>query len=230
MEQNEYCIWSVFEPLDARKLGTHLNALPGARERIAAGDIEIVPQSQWRVGHGAADLQQLVRGWEAKLDSAVTRGLDGMRVNVNAAWWQDPRLERNLDTSEDAFSRLIANRRVIVLCAYPPAINRTEEIHEAGYSHRFAIARRTGNWQVVETPELRRARADIKRIDADLQRHVTQRTRELAIAEMTESRRLTPLIAPKRPSGCGEQRSHSATSNSGWSGWQSFRRPKGALR
>ena len=62
LEQNEFCIWGVFDPLDIEEVRSALDsALPGAGDRIAAGDIEIVPQSQWHLGDGAADLQQMVR-------------------------------------------------------------------------------------------------------------------------------------------------------------------------
>ena len=48
LEQNEFCIWGVFDPLDGQEARVALDeALPDTRARIAAGDIEIVPQSQW---------------------------------------------------------------------------------------------------------------------------------------------------------------------------------------
>jgi PAS domain S-box-containing protein len=183
LEQNEFCVWGVFDPLDKQQARDALErALPGADARLAAGDIEIVPQSQWYRGDGVNDLQQLVRDWEAKLEKALARGCAGMRVNVNAAWLveRDP---RNLDAYEDEFSGLIANRRMILLCAYPLAVNHAAEIFDAGYTHRFAIARRHGNWQVVETPELRQARANMKRLNAELERRAIERTEELATAD-----------------------------------------------
>jgi PAS domain S-box-containing protein len=168
LEQNEFCIWVVFDPLDEQEARNALeSALPGTSERIAAGDIEIVPQSQWHVGDGVADLQQLVRDWEEKLNHALARGNAGTRVNVNAAWLAE-RDARNLDAYEDEFSALIANRRIIMLCAYPLAIDSAAESLDAGYTHRFAIAKQNGNWHVVETPELRRARAEVKRLNAEL--------------------------------------------------------------
>jgi PAS domain S-box-containing protein len=168
LEQNEFCIWGVFDPLDGQEARVALDeALPDTRARIAAGDIEIVPQSQWYRGDGATDLQPLVRSFQEKLTRALARGYAGMRVNVNAAWLAE-RDKRNLDVYEDEFSALIANRRVIMLCAYPIAIDRSAEILDPGYTHRFAIARQNGKWQVVETPELRQARAEVKRLNGEL--------------------------------------------------------------
>jgi PAS domain S-box-containing protein len=168
LEQNEFCIWGVFDPLDGQQVRAALNgALPDTSARIAAGDIEIVPLSQWHRGDGAADLQQLARSWEEKLDKALAKGYAGMRVNVSAAWLAESD-QRNLDGYEDEFSALIAHRRIVMMCAYPLAVDSAAEILNAGYTHRFAIARQNGNWQVVETPELRQARAEVKRLRAQL--------------------------------------------------------------
>src|ERR1700733_7200093 len=84
LEQNEFCIWGVFDPLDEQEARNGLEyALPGAKIHIAAGDIEIVPQSQWYRGDSVHDLQHLVRDWEAKLGKALAAGYAGMRVNAN---------------------------------------------------------------------------------------------------------------------------------------------------
>ena len=129
---------------------------------------------------------KLVRDWEEKLHRALARGYAGMRVNVNAAWLAE-RDRRNLDAYEDEFSALIANRRIILLCAYPLAIDDATEIPDAGYTHRFAIARQNGNWQVVETPELRRARAEVKHLHAALAAADIHRSREAAALHQAEA-------------------------------------------
>jgi PAS domain S-box-containing protein len=168
LEQNEFCLWGVFDPLDAQEARNALEgALPDTSGRIAAGDIQIVPQSQWHRGEGAADPQQLVRDWDEKLSRALAKGYAGMRVNLSAAWLAE-RGKRNLDAYEDEFSALVANRRMIMVCAYPLAVDSAVESLNAGYTHRFAIARQTGDWQLVETPELRQARADVKHLSAEL--------------------------------------------------------------
>lgn len=46
LEQNEFCIWGVFDPLEEQEAMEALeDALPGAKARLAAGDIEFVRQS-----------------------------------------------------------------------------------------------------------------------------------------------------------------------------------------
>jgi PAS domain S-box-containing protein len=97
-----------------------------------------------------------------------------MRVNVNPVWLAK-KDHRDLDACEKALGRLIANRRIIMSCAYPLAIRHTQEIPEAGYSHRFAIARQQGDWKIVETPELSETRAIVKRLTAELERCDTER-------------------------------------------------------
>jgi PAS domain S-box-containing protein len=186
LEQNEFCMWGVFDPLGGQEARIALDeALSGASARITAGDIEIVPQSQWYRGDGAADLQPLVRCLQEKLNWALARGYTGMRVNVNAAWLAE-RDKRNLDVYEDEFSALIANRRIIMLCAYPLAIDRAAEILDAGYTHRFAIARQNGNWQVFETPESRQARAEVKRLNMELAAADLDRRKEVVARQRAE--------------------------------------------
>jgi len=184
LEQNEFCVWGVFDPLDEHRAQEALErALPSALTRLAAGDIEIVPESRWCHGGDAHGIPQLVRDWEAKLEKALARGCAGMRVNVSATWLAR-RDRRNQDAYEDEFAELIANRRIIMLCSYPLAVDRAAAIFDAGYTHRFAIAKRNGTWLVVETPELSQARADVKQLTEELDRRAGERTAELRAADI----------------------------------------------
>jgi PAS domain S-box-containing protein len=187
LEQNEFCVWAVFDPLDWQEARIALDeALSGTSARIAAGHIEIVPQSQWYRGDGVADLQRSVRSLQEKLNWALARGYAGMRVNVSAACLA-ARGRRDLDAYEDEFSALIAHRRMIVLCAYPLEISQAAEIFDAGYTHRFAIARQHGNWQVVETPELSQARAEVKHLHTELAAADTGRRHDAAALYRAEA-------------------------------------------
>jgi PAS domain S-box-containing protein len=169
LEQHEFCVWETFDPLDPHEAKIALDgALPGAGARLAAGDIEIVPR-------------QRVRDYEAKLQKALAKGYEGMRVNVNGTRLAG-RDRQSADANGEEFSRLIANRPMILLCSYPLKVDRAAEILKAGYVHRCAIARKNGNWHVVETPELRQARENVQRLRVELERRATERTEERAKA------------------------------------------------
>ncbi len=184
LEHNEFCVWRVFDPLDAKEARNALErVVPGCDQRLAAGDIEIVPQSEW------------YRDWEAKLDNALAKGYAGMRVNVDAA-----------SLAPTDFSGLIINRRMILLCAYPLSVKHAAEIFDAGHTHRFAIARRNGNWQVVETPELSEARAEVRRLNAELGQRAIERTEELSVANSDKKHKAAALLrAQQALQVCGER-------------------------
>src|SRR5207302_9602423 len=63
---------------------------------------------------------------------------------------------------------------------YPLGASRATEIFDVARAHEFAIARRHGNWEVLESPDLRQANAAIRKLNEDLEQRVDRRTRELA--------------------------------------------------
>jgi C4-dicarboxylate-specific signal transduction histidine kinase len=46
-------------------------------------------------------------------------------------------------------------------------------------THQFVLARRHGNWEVVETAALKRAKAEIQRRNDELEQRVVERTNQL---------------------------------------------------
>ena len=87
LEHNEFCMWVTCEPLRAEEARHALRqAVPDADRHLAAGDIEIVPHTQWYLKDGVFDPQQVMHGWHAKLAQALTRGYVGLRANGNEAW------------------------------------------------------------------------------------------------------------------------------------------------
>jgi signal transduction histidine kinase len=84
---------------------------------------------------------------------------------------------------------------MIMLCAYPLAASSAAEVLDVARIHQFTVARRKGEWEVIETPELKQAKAEIKRLNEELEQRVLERTRELAVIneelkqEITERKR-----------------------------------------
>jgi PAS domain S-box-containing protein len=83
---------------------------------------------------------------------------------------------------ERELGRSVANRRMIALCHFPLAESSAAEILDAARTHQFALARRQGKWEIVEPPEIRLAKAEITRLNEQLERRVEERTRALETA------------------------------------------------
>ena len=67
-----------------------------------------------------------------------------------------------------------------VLCTYPLAACGATEILDVVRTHQFAVTRRRGNWDVIETAGHKQAKAEIKRLIEELEQRVIERTSQLA--------------------------------------------------
>lgn len=164
LESNEYCIWAVSEPIAAEDAKTALRAaVPDFDRRLAAGQIELLPGRDWYLKGDKFDMQKIVGGWHEKLDAALDKGYAGMRASGNAFWIGTER-GREFGEYEDELDRYLAGRKMIVLCTYSLHASRAVDILDVARAHQSTIARRNGEWEFLETPELRQAREEIGRL------------------------------------------------------------------
>ena len=180
LESQESCLWVVSEPLTEEEARHALKqAVPDLDRYLADRSIEIVLASDWYLQGGTFDLKRVTSGWNEKLARALARGYAGVRVTGNTAWlekkdWKD------FCEYEEALNASITNQRLTVLCTYPLAASGAAEILDVARTHQFALAKRHGNWEVVETPGLKQAKEEIKRLNEGLEQRVVERTRQLA--------------------------------------------------
>lgn len=164
LASNEFCIWAISHPIseaDAKAALRH--AIADLDDQIAAGRIEIVSGTDWYLRGNQFDLQRITGGWNEKLNGALARGFDGMRVSGNAFWiesnhWQAfCEYERELDRS-------LVGQRMVVLCTYSLQASRAVDLLDVARAHQCCTARRNGDWEFLATPELRQARLEIERL------------------------------------------------------------------
>jgi PAS domain S-box-containing protein len=104
-----------------------------------------------------------------------------LRASVDTGWtkkddWMVFReYEKELDEQ-------IADHQMIILCTYPLNSSPGDQIFDVARVHQMAMARRHGHWEIIETPELKQAKAEIKKLNEQLEQNVQERTRELAAA------------------------------------------------
>jgi signal transduction histidine kinase len=182
LESNELCIWILFDPIaDEEAVRMLREGVPGADQFLEAGAIEIIPHSQWYLREGTFDLNQAIGGLQEKLTEALDKGYAGLRVNGNEAWLTEQDWNAFSDY-EHKLNRMIVDRRMIVLCTYPLGVTTARELFAVARTHQFAIAKNNGAWEVFETPDLRQAKEELRRLNADLERRVEERTLDLALA------------------------------------------------
>jgi C4-dicarboxylate-specific signal transduction histidine kinase len=179
---NECCIWAVAEgvPMDEAKAALR-REVPDLDRRLADGAVELVPCRDWYLPDSRFDLQRIVRGWHERLDEALARGFDGLRVSGDA-FWVESRYRQAFSDYELELDESVAGRKLLVLCTYPAELSRAVDVLEVTRSHQLTLARRRGEWEVLETAELIRAKQELLRLKAELEDRVRLRTLQLAAA------------------------------------------------
>jgi transcriptional regulator with GAF, ATPase, and Fis domain len=179
LQSQEFCLWVVAPPVTREDaLEALRQAVPSFDRYVPDGGIEIVPARDWYLQDGAFDLNRVIAGWNEALRRASARGYVGVRVTGDTAWlerkhWKD------FGEYEDALNESIANQRLAVLCTYPLAACGAQEILDVARTHEFAVTKRRGSWEVVETAGYKKAKTEIKRLNEELEQRVIERTEEL---------------------------------------------------
>jgi DNA-binding CsgD family transcriptional regulator len=162
LDSNEYCVWAISEPITEDEAWAVLRRdVPDLDNRAASGQFEILPGYDWYLKGGEFDSKKITRGWHEKLQFALDKGFEGLRISGNAFWiehncWNEFReYEQELDES-------LADQPMLVLCTYSLSASRAVDILDVARAHQFSIARRRGQWEFLETPELKQAKREIK--------------------------------------------------------------------
>jgi signal transduction histidine kinase len=202
LEKDEFCLWVVAEPLTIEEATAALKeAVPNLDSYLADSRIEIVSTADFFLQGGKFDRKRVTDALLAKLASVSRKGYAGVRLTGDTSWVTKKDWIPFCEL-EEGINEVIGNFRLAVLCAYSLASCGAYEILDAVRTHQFAIARRQGSWVVIETAALTRAKAEIKRLNEDLEERVLQRTSELmkasealreAQAELGRVTRLTAM-------------------------------------
>ncbi len=222
LENREFCLWVVAEPLsweDARHALKRV--VPDLDQYLADRSIEIVTAREWYFQDGTFDLNRVINGWNEKLANASARGYAGVRVTGDTAWlekkdWKD------FCEYEESLNLAVANQRLAVLCTYPLAACGAAEILDVVRTHQFAVTRRRGSWDVIETAGHKQAKAEIKRLNEELEQRVIERTSQLSAvnSELTKEvlqRQRTEEALLRSEAYLAEAQRASHTGSFGWS-------------
>src|ERR1700736_2315871 len=182
LESGELCIWAIGDPLTEEEVRYCLrDAIPHFDDYFESRSIEIVRGREWYMTGDDLDLERVTKGWKQKIERALNSGHAGLRLSADTAWL-DKRDWKQFCEYEKEVNDSIADTPMLALCTYPLPGSAAVEILDVTRTHQFAIARRNKAWEVVETSELKQAKAEILRLNNDLERRVAERTRQLTDA------------------------------------------------
>jgi hypothetical protein len=147
LESNEYCIWVIADPLTEHEATSALRqAIPDLDRHLADRHLEIFHSKTWYFTGDTPDLQKVARGWETRLAEALTRGYDGMRVVAIVPGLDAKEWEGFLDY-ESTLDAWVADKAMLLLCAYPLARRRAADILRVARTHPAAVVKRDGEWE-----------------------------------------------------------------------------------
>jgi len=157
LENNEFCMWVTSEPLSEEEAEKAMKKAVANFDRyLKRGQIEIVPHVEWYLKDGAFNLQRVLNVWVDKLNQALAKGYDGIRVTGNAAWLEKNDW-RNFVDYEEEINDAICKYRMIAICTYSLDKCGASEVIDVVRNHQFALIKRKGEWELIESSERKRA-------------------------------------------------------------------------
>lgn len=193
LERNEFCMWVVSDPLQKeRALAALREEVPDVDERVTAGRMELLSHEEWYLKNGGFEPQVVIEGWKQRLSKALANGQSGMRANGNESWLTDKDWGDFVDY-EHRLNGLMQDTPMIVLCTYPLAKCSGGGVFDVARAHEFAIAKRFGSWNVLESPRLKAVERELKELSQQLEERVVERT--LSLGTVNELlRRMTARV------------------------------------
>src|SRR5258707_6958908 len=179
------------------------DAVPDLDRYLVDPSIEIVSARDWYLQDGTFDLKRVTDRWHEKLAYASARGYAGVRVTGDTAWWEKKDW-KDFCEYEEGLNEAIANRHLAVLCTYPIATCGAVEVLDVTRTHQFALAKRHGSWDVIETAGHKQAKAEIKLLNEELEQRVVERTNQLMLASEALREAQTELAHVNRVTTMGE--------------------------
>jgi DNA-binding CsgD family transcriptional regulator len=165
LDSNELCVWAVSPPITEEDAWTELReSVPDLPARRTAGQIEILQGHEWYLKGDQFDLERITAGWSQKLSHALALGYEGLRVSGNAFWFEQNQW-KEFSEYEHELDRSLAGQKMIVMCTYSLRESRAVDILDVVRAHNFTLARRNGEWEFLESPELKQAKAEINKLN-----------------------------------------------------------------
>ncbi|MCL4377410.1 MAG: MEDS domain-containing protein [Actinobacteria bacterium] len=158
LENNEYCMWITSEPLPKEKAAEALKkSLPDSDNYIKKRQIEIIPYDEWYLKDGSFKSERVLSGWVEKLNKALSRRYEGLRLTGNT-FWLEKKDWISFTDYEEAVNNIIGQYKMLALCSYCLDKCNATDILDVVSNHEFALIRSEKKWQLFENYKYKEAR------------------------------------------------------------------------
>src|SRR3954462_3712609 len=95
LENNECCLWIIAPQFTQEEcIAVLQQQIPDITQHLNQGHLEIHKYDEWYLDQGRFNPRKVIEEWNTKLEQAIAKGFEGLRVNGNEAWlrnkdWKD---------------------------------------------------------------------------------------------------------------------------------------------
>ena len=182
LRSNESCLWVTGDRLEADAAeALLLDAVPDLKRRFDAGQMEIVPIRKWYTPGDDFDADGVLQGWIDREAESRRRGFSGLRLTGDTFWVDRSGWDSFMEY-EDKVNGAFRRYNLVALCTYCTVKCNAEDVLDVCGHHQFALTRRRGTWELLESSSLKLAKEQLLLQNVELERRVEARTAELTSA------------------------------------------------
>jgi signal transduction histidine kinase/CheY-like chemotaxis protein len=179
LRSNESCLWVTGDHLEAEAAESLMvEAVPDFKKRLDSGQMQVVPIRDWYTPGDRFDADQVLQGWIDREAESRRRGFSGLRLTGDT-FWVDRAGWDNFMEYEDKVNGAFRRYNLIALCTYCMEKCSAEDVVDVCRHHQFALTRRRGAWELLESSSLKIAKELLLSQNLELERRVDMRTAEL---------------------------------------------------
>ncbi len=179
LRSNESCLWVTGDKLEAESAESLMTGtVPELKKQLSSGQMQIVSIKDWYTPGENFNADAVLQGWVDREAESKRKGFFGLRLTGDTFWvdrsgWDD------FMAYEQKVNSTFQRYNLVALCTYCMEKCTADDVLDVCCHHQFALARRQGDWELLESASLKIAKEQLQRQNADLESRVDARTHEL---------------------------------------------------
>lgn len=179
LRAEESCLWVTSERLEADHAeASMVEAMPDFKKYLSSGQMQILSIKDWYRPGDEFNADTVLQGWIDKERDSRAKGFTGLRLTGDTFWversgWND------FMEYENKVNHAFRRYNLVALCTYCMDKCSAEDVIDVCCHHQFALARRKGSWELLESSSLKIAKEQLHLMNTELESRVQARTAEL---------------------------------------------------